>query len=110
MNSSFTGYLREPLSTECSRMWATPVSSEGKVRNVTAKLLFSSLIGQRQHLRARAAVPEEARGGIQFGNGLLANKFEACMSTRHHQSPHRQIGTSNRSKWWRYGHQGRLLP
>src|SRR5262245_58735949 len=42
MNSSFTGYLREPLSTECSRMCATPVSSEGSVGNVTAKVLFSS--------------------------------------------------------------------
>src|SRR5262249_33367809 len=42
MKSSFTGYLREPLSTECSRICATPVSSDGKVRNVTAKDLFSS--------------------------------------------------------------------
>ena len=37
-----TGYLREPQSTECSRMWATPVESSGGVLKVMPNTLFSS--------------------------------------------------------------------
>lgn len=32
-NGSFTGNFSEPQSTECSRMWATPVLSFGGVLN-----------------------------------------------------------------------------
>eukprot|EP00961_Rhodomonas_salina_P289996 3918611-Rhodomonas_salina.1 len=39
---SFTGYLRDPHSTECSRMWGIPVESSGGVRKVIPKHLFSS--------------------------------------------------------------------
>ena len=41
-NGSFTGNLADPHSTECSRMWNTPVSSVGGVLNPMAKALFSS--------------------------------------------------------------------
>ena len=39
---SLMGYLREPHSTECSRMWGMPVELAGGVRRVTPKHLFSS--------------------------------------------------------------------
>ena len=39
---SRTGYLRLPQRVVCSRIWATPVSSMGTVRNATIKA-FSSL-------------------------------------------------------------------
>ena len=39
---SFTGYRAEPQSTECSRMWNTPVSSQGWVWKAMPKVLFSS--------------------------------------------------------------------
>ena len=41
--TSFTGYFLEPISTECSRMWATPVESVGMVLNETEKVLLLSL-------------------------------------------------------------------
>ena len=37
-----TGYFSDPASTECSRMWNTPVSSQGKVPKPMPKALFSS--------------------------------------------------------------------
>ena len=39
---SFTGNLADPQSTECSRMWKTPVESVGGVLKPMAKALFSS--------------------------------------------------------------------
>ena len=41
-NGDFTGYFSLPASTECSRMWNTPVSSEGKVPKPMPKALLSS--------------------------------------------------------------------
>ena len=41
-NGDFTGYFSLPASTECSRMWNTPVSSEGKVPNPMPKALLLS--------------------------------------------------------------------
>ena len=41
-NGSLTGYFAEPQSTECSRMWNTPVESVGGVLNPIANALFSS--------------------------------------------------------------------
>ena len=41
-NTSFTGYFFEPMSTECSRMWATPVESCGTVMKETQKVLLGS--------------------------------------------------------------------
>eukprot|EP00966_Prymnesium_polylepis_P245817 5686229-Prymnesium_polylepis.2 len=41
-NGSFSGYLREPHSTECSRMCGTPVSSVGRVLKLALNTLFSS--------------------------------------------------------------------
>ena len=43
-NGSLMGYLRDPHSTECSRMWATPVESEGGVPKLTPNTLFSSVL------------------------------------------------------------------
>ena len=43
-NGSFTGNLSEPHSTECSRMWNTPVSSTGGVLNEMENALFSSAL------------------------------------------------------------------
>ena len=37
-----TGYFLLPASTECSRMWNTPVSSEGKVPKPMPKALLTS--------------------------------------------------------------------
>ena len=37
---TLTGNLREPQSTECSRMWGRPVESAGGVRKVIPKTLF----------------------------------------------------------------------
>ena len=39
---SLMGYLRDPQSTECSRMWGMPVELVGGVRRTTPKVLFSS--------------------------------------------------------------------
>src|SRR5712692_4396817 len=41
-NGSLTGYLRDPHSTACSRMWAIPLEALGGVKNVAPKTLFSS--------------------------------------------------------------------
>ena len=41
-NGEVTGYFSLPASTECSRMWNTPVSSEGKVPKPMPKALFTS--------------------------------------------------------------------
>ena len=41
-NGSLTGNFADPHSTECSRMWKTPVSSAGGVLKPMAKALFSS--------------------------------------------------------------------
>ena len=55
MNSSFTGYLREPESTACSRMWATPVWSEGSVLKLIPNDLFSSrLVSESSSAPVRA--------------------------------------------------------
>ena len=44
----FTGYFSLPASTECSRMWNTPVSSEGKVpKPMPNALLVSSFSTSR---------------------------------------------------------------
>ena len=42
MNGEVTGYFSDPASTECSKMWNTPVSSQGKVPKPMPKALFSS--------------------------------------------------------------------
>ena len=54
-NGSLTGNLAEPLSTECSRMWKTPVSSTGGVLKAMANALFSS-----SQARCTRRAPEEA--------------------------------------------------
>ena len=42
-NGDLTGYFSLPASTECSRIWNTPVSSDGNVPNPMPKpLLLSS--------------------------------------------------------------------
>ena len=41
-NGSLTGNLSEPHSTECSRMWNTPVSSAGGVLNAMENALLLS--------------------------------------------------------------------
>ena len=41
-NGFFTGKERDPHSTECSRICATPVESSGGVLKVTPNTLFSS--------------------------------------------------------------------
>ena len=41
-NGSFTGNFALPQSTECSRMWNTPVLFAGGVLKAMAKALFSS--------------------------------------------------------------------
>ncbi len=43
-NGSLIGYLRDPQSTECSRMWATPVESDGGVAKLMPNTLFSSAL------------------------------------------------------------------
>ena len=43
-NGSLIGYLRDPHSTECSRIWATPVESAGGVPKLTPNTLFSSAL------------------------------------------------------------------
>ena len=47
-NGSFTGNLLEPHSTECSRMWKTPVSFAGGVLKAIEKALLPS--GQASHM------------------------------------------------------------
>ena len=37
-----TGYFSDPASTECSKIWNTPVSSQGNVPNPMPNALFSS--------------------------------------------------------------------
>ena len=44
-----TGYFSLPASTECSRMWNTPVSSEGKVPKPMPKALLTVLVLHQQH-------------------------------------------------------------
>ena len=46
---SLTGKRSEPQSTECSRMWKTPVSLAGGVLKAMAKALLSS--AQASHMR-----------------------------------------------------------
>ena len=47
LKSSLTGYLSEPHSTLCSRMWNTPVSSSGMVlKPMQNSLLLSLLLTQ----------------------------------------------------------------
>ena len=41
-NGSLTGNLSEPHSTECSRIWNTPVSSAGGVLNAMENALLLS--------------------------------------------------------------------
>ncbi len=41
-NGSLTGNFLDPQSTECSRMWKTPVLSAGGVLNAIENALFSS--------------------------------------------------------------------
>ena len=41
-NGSLTGNLSEPHSTECSKMWNTPVSSAGGVLNEMENALLAS--------------------------------------------------------------------
>ena len=50
---SLTGKRSEPHSTECSRMWKTPVSSAGGVLKAMAKDLLTSGVASQ---RARAPV------------------------------------------------------
>lgn len=45
---SFTGYLSEPHSTECSRTWNTPVESSGRVLKAMENALFSSARSSQQ--------------------------------------------------------------
>ena len=53
-NGSLTGKRSEPHSTECSRMWKTPVSLAGGVLKAIEKALLSS--AQASHItRARVA-------------------------------------------------------
>ena len=42
INGSLAGYLRDPESTECSTIWATPVESFGGVLNPIPKERFWS--------------------------------------------------------------------
>ena len=62
----FTGYLRLPQSTECSRICATPVESSGGVLKVTPNTLFSSSLTQAQHFRAGLACADRAGPRRQF--------------------------------------------
>ena len=41
-NGSFTGNLSEPQSTECSRIWKTPVSFAGGVLKAMENALLES--------------------------------------------------------------------
>ena len=43
-----TGYFSEPSSTECSRIWNTPVLSEGKVPNPMPKALLLSWFSSKR--------------------------------------------------------------
>ena len=52
-NGSLTGNLADPHSTECSRIWNTPVESAGGVLKPMAKALFSS-----SHARYSRRAPE----------------------------------------------------
>ena len=45
-NGSLTGNFRLPHSTECSRMWNTPVSSAGGVLKEMENALFASALAR----------------------------------------------------------------
>ena len=66
-NGSFTGYFSEPQRTECSMMWATPVSSCGKVRNPIAKVMLSS--SRSSHARSAPFFSYAIRTSRPFTSG-----------------------------------------
>ena len=70
-NGSLIGYLRDPHSTECSRIWATPVEFGGRRRERDAEHLVLVVVEEREQLRAGLDMAIMARRGIDLGNRLL---------------------------------------
>ena len=66
-NGSFTGYFSDPHKTECSMMWATPVSSSGIVRNTIANVLLSS--SRSSHARSAPFFSYVIRTSRPFTSG-----------------------------------------
>ncbi len=64
---SFRGKRREPLSTECSVIWETPVSSWGGVAKQNANRFSVVGGGDMQDLAARGRVPHVQRAGAVLG-------------------------------------------
>ena len=85
---SFTGNLRDPQSTECSRIWKTPVSSDAGVLKVMEKLLLLSPLAR---YRRRAPVRECVK---MYAWPAISLKGSSCNNVKPHAWAHGLISGS----------------
>ena len=71
-----SGKRREPLSTECSMMWETPVSSGGGVVKQKANRFSCVRAGEVQDLAPRRRVPQEHALGPVLGERAARQDLE----------------------------------
>ena len=81
-NGSLIGYLRDPHSTECSRMWATPVEIGGRRREGDAEHLVLVTVDERDQLGPGLDVTIMARGRVDLRELSFANEIEAVAHGR----------------------------
>ena len=81
-NGSLTGYASLPHSTECSRMWKTPVSSAGGVLNAMEKDLFTSAFASQMCIRDRH---KPHHGQVELA-GVAARRHEERARERERES------------------------